>query len=161
MERRILGPREVTFERGPDQKLYFVTERGREGPVKVRWAFPLTNPDGYVVISDEENALVALLKDYKRLDSDSLAVVRDALEEDYFLPRITKIENIEDEFQVMTWTVQTDRGPRHFQVGSRARDIRWLNDHHVVITDVDGNRYEIADLSAMDPESQEKLEMEV
>lgn len=161
MERRVLSPRDVKFTRGPDQHLYFETESGREGPVKVRWAFPLTNPDGYVVLSTLENEFVALLKNYKRLDPDSLKVVEEDLEEDYFLPRITKIERIDDDFHIMVWTVQTDRGPRQFEVKSRKSDIRWLSDNHLVVTDVDGNRYEIVDLASMDPDSQEKLEMEV
>lgn len=161
MERRVLRPRDVKFTRGADQHLYIETENGREGPVKVRWAFPLTNPDKYVVISNLDNEFVALLKNYKRLDPESFQVVQEDLEEDYFLPRITKIERIDDEFHIMVWTVETDRGPRQFEVRSRKSDIRWLSDNHLVVTDVDGNRYEIVDLASMDPESQEKLEMEV
>jgi len=161
MERRVLAPRDVRITRGPDQHLYLETGRGREGPVRARRAFPLTDPDGYVVLSTLKGEFVALLKEYKRLDPESLRVVQEELEEDYFLPKIVKIERIDDGAQSMIWTVQTDRGPRRFEVRSRKNDIRWLSDTHLVVTDVDGNRYEIVDLSSMDPHSQEKLEMEV
>ena len=162
VERRVLFPRDVKFTRGPDQRLYMHTDRGTEGPVNVHWPFPLTDPDGYVIVSHAHTrAFLALLRDYKRLDPDSLRVVQEALEESYFLPRITKIVKIDDDFHVMVWQVETDRGPRTFEVRSRQRDIRWLSDHHVVITDVDGNRYEIEDLRRLDPESRELLEMEV
>ena len=161
MERRVLSPQKVKFTRGSDQRLYFDAGQGLEGPVKARWAFPLSAPDAYVVLSGLDGKFIALLKNYKRLDAESLRLVEEALEEDYFLPRITKIESIDDKSQVMVWTVQTDRGPRRFEVKSRKSDIRWLSDHRLVVTDVDGNRYEIVDLASMDPASQEKLEMEV
>lgn len=161
LNRRMLDPRQVRFVRTEDQRLYLETDSGREGPVKVNNPFPLTDPTGYVVVSDTSGEFVGLIKDFLKLDPDSLALVQEGLEESYFLPRITKIDRIDDRYRVMTWYVQTDRGPRRFEVTSRRRDIRWLSDNHVVIQDVDGNRYEIADLSQLDKTSRDLLEMEV
>lgn len=161
MERRKISPQKVRFIRDADQKLYMESAEGREGPLTVKWAFPLTRPEKYVVVSSERGAFVGLIKNYKKLDPDSLAVVEEGLEESYFLPRITRIHEIEDRFRIMIWTVETDRGPRRFEVRSRRRDIRWLSDRHVVIQDVDGNRYEIEDLNALDAHSRDLLEMEV
>lgn len=137
------------------------TDQGKEGPVRVNWAFPLTSPDDFVIISNDDHEFVGLLRNHKRLDPDSLKIIEEELEESYFLPRITKIEKIEEQFRMMEWTVQTDKGPRTFEVRSRQRDIRWLNDQHVVVTDVDGNRYEIVNLNELDSHSRDLLEMEV
>lgn len=157
----MINPQKVTFTRGSDQKLYMQSEDGtREGPVRVNWAFPLTNPDSYVIVSNEQHEFIGLIKRYKRLDPDSLKIVEEELEESYFLPRITKIKHIEDQYRTMIWDVETDKGPRRFEVGSSQRDIRWLSDQHVVITDVDGNRYEIVDMDKLDHHSRELLEME-
>ena len=161
LNQRMLDPRHVRFVQTSDRHLYLETESGHEGPVKVTRPFPLTDPTGYVVVSDTSGAFVGLLKGYLELDPDSLALVQEGLEESYFLPRITKIDNIDDQFRVMIWQVQTDRGPRRFEVTSRPRDIRWLSDNHVVIQDVDGNRYEIVNLSELDKGSRDLLEMEV
>lgn len=161
LNQRMLDPRRVRFVRTADRHIFLETESGREGPVKVSRPFPLTDPTGYVVVSDTSGAFVGLLKDYLKLDSGSLSVVQEGLEESYFLPRITKIDHIDDQFRVMIWNVQTDRGPRRFEVASRRRDIRWLSDNHVVIQDVDGNRYEIVNLSELDKGSRDLLEMEV
>lgn len=161
LNRRMLDPRRIRFVRTPDQRLYLETESGREGPVKVQSPFPLTDPTGYVVVSDTSGGFIGLIKDFHKLDPDSLALVQEGLEESYFLPKITKIDQIEDQFRVMIWHVQTDRGPRRFEVTSRRRDIRWLSDQHVVIQDADGNRYEITDLSQLDKHSRDLLEMEV
>ena len=161
LQRRKIDPQQVRFYRGADQKIYMESAGGTEGPLTVKWAFPLTRPDKYVVVSDEKGAFVGLIKNYKKLDPASLAVVQEGLEESYFLPRITRIREIEDRFRIMIWTVDTDRGPRRFEVRSRRRDIRWLSDRHVVIQDVDGNRYEIEDIGALDAKSRDLLEMEV
>lgn len=161
MERRILDPRQTTFSIGSDQKLYMRTEQKKEGPIHVNWAFPLTQPDSFVVVSNEKREFIGLLKDLKHLDPDSLAILQERLEESYFLPRITKIEKINDRFRIMSWSVQTDKGPRQFEVRNPQRDIRWLSDHHVIITDMAGNRYEIADLNRLDAHSRDLLEMEV
>jgi len=161
VEKRVLRPQDVTFTRGVDQKLYMHTANGKEGPVRVNWAFPLTNPHDFVIVSNEKRGFVGLLRNYKRLPPDSLTILEEELAENYFLPRITKIEDIEEQFGILAWKVQTDKGPRRFEVESRSRDIRWLNDQHVVITDVDGNRYEILDMKSMDAHSRELLEMEV
>lgn len=161
LNQRMLDPRKIRFVRTADQDLYLETDSGREGPVKVNNPFPLTDPTGYVVVSDTSGAFVGLIKDYLKLDPDSLTLVQEGLEESYFLPRITKIDHIDDQFRVMIWQVQTDRGPRRFEVTSRRRDIRWLSDNHVIVQDVDGNRYEIADLSQLDKTSRDLLEMEV
>lgn len=161
MEQRIIQPENTTFSIGSDQKLYMKTDRGKEGPVQVNWAFPLTDPADFVIVSNENREFVGLLKNYQRLEPKSLAILKEQLEESYFLPRITKIEKIDDRFRMMTWTVQTDKGPRTFEVRSRQRDIRWLNDHHVIITDIAGNRYEILDMNQLDADSRDLLEMEV
>ncbi len=161
LNRRILDARTIRFVRDHQQRLFLETPWGREGPVRVKRPFPLTDPTGYVVVSDEAGNFVGLIKEYRRLDPDSLAILEEALDESYFLPRITKIDRIDDQYRVMIWHVQTDRGPRRFEVVSRRRDIRWLSDHHVVIQDVDGNRYEIPDLDQLDRKSRDLIEMEV
>lgn len=160
-EQRVLDTESVRFTLGSDQRLYMHTDRGKEGPVRVKWAFPLTAPDSYVVVSNERREFVGLLKELKHLDADSLNLLKEELEASYFLPRITKIVSIDDQSRMMVWNVETDRGPRTFEVRSRQRDIRWLSDDHVIITDVDGNRYEIADLKQLDAASRDLLEMEV
>ncbi|MCC6444280.1 MAG: DUF1854 domain-containing protein, partial [Armatimonadetes bacterium] len=38
-------------------------------------------------------------------------------------------------------------------------DIRFLTNRHIIIRDIDGNRFEIKDLSALDAESQGKAEL--
>ena len=51
----------------------------------------------------------------------------------------------------------TDRGERDFVVQSLSESCLWLSDTHILLVDVDGNRFEITDRYALDPTSQERL----
>jgi hypothetical protein len=128
--------------------------------VKVTRLFPLTNPMQYIVISDTEGHEVMTLKDIGELDMESGNTIRAELERTYFLPRIKHILSIKDSLGMLQWSVQTDRGPRSFEVRSRD-DIRFLMHHgrlHIIIKDLDGNRFEIWDPSRLDPSSRAILD---
>lgn len=161
MRPKTYAPKTVRFWRDSWQQVFMENGNGKEGPVRVKRAFPLTDPDRFIIITDVQGKFIGMLDDYRNLDKDSAAVLKEELEQDYFLPQIIKIYSIRDEYRVMNWFVETDRGPRRFEVKSRRQDIRWLSDDHVVIQDADGNKYEIKKLSELDRESQQLLEIEV
>ncbi len=154
------APEQVRFWRDSWQQLFLENGSGPEGPIKVKRAFPLTEPDRFIVITDIEGEFIGMLDTCRGLDPDSFRVLEEELEHEYFLPQITKINSIKDEYRVMNWSVETDRGPRTFEVTNRRQDIRWLSDDHVVIQDADGNKYEIKELSQLDSDSQQLLEVE-
>lgn len=155
------APEKIRFWRDEWQQLYMQNGQCTEGSVRVKRAFPLTDPDEFVIIEDLQGHFLGMIKSYRKMDQESVRVVDEEPEYDYFLPQILKIYDIRDDFRIMNWWVETDRGPRRFEVRSRRRDIRWLTDNHVVVQDADGNKYEIRDLSQLDESSRQKLEIEV
>jgi len=161
VKQKTYNPSAVRFWRNSWQQVYMDTGNGQEGPVVLKRAFPLTDPDEFIIIENQEGSFVGLLKDYHKLDAGSIRVVEEELEHEYFLPQITAINSISDDASVMVWDVETNHGPRKFEVESIHRDVRWLNDKHIVIQDVDGNKYEIRDHSSLDKKSQSKLELKV
>ncbi len=156
-----LDPKNIHFEKNDRDQLVMKNSEGEKKTVKVKSPFPLTSPYKYIVIQDEEGEFIGLVKGMKFLDPKSRAIIDEELDYSYFLPKITKIESIIMEYEIMVWKVQTNRGPKTFEVRSTRRDIRWLNDNHIVIQDADANRYEIPDLDKLDIHSRSKLEMEV
>ena len=58
-----------------------------------------------------------------------------------------------NEFGTSYWEVDTNRGPREFVVQNVAENAQWLGDHRLLIIDVDGNRFEIPRLDALDKKS--------
>ena len=67
------------------------------------------------------------------------------------------METVDDEFEVMAWQVETDRGPLEWQVKS-TDDVVSLDNRRILIKDHAGGLFEIADLNALDPQSQRLVE---
>lgn len=159
-----LKPENVALEKDAHNNVWLkVRSDGdweRIGPVRAKLAFPLTDPGHYVTFEAEGEGTVGTLEDYRRLDPDSLWILTETIEKQYFIPRIVAIEDIQEENHIMYWKVRTERGPRSFEV-TRRNDIRWLDDRHIVIRDADGNKYEIKDYHELDKKSRAILEAEV
>ena len=158
---KLFYPEDTKFRQDGKKQLFIEGTGGILGPVKIQQAFPLTAPEAMLIIEDVDGQFLGMLQHYTKMDNASVAVVEKELEEQYFLPKIQKIHDIKDQFSLLTWDVDTDRGRRQFEVRNRRADIRWFSDTHVVIQDADGNKYEIADLSKLDDASVQKVEMEV
>ncbi len=127
--------------------------------VRVRRVFPLSESQ-VVAFCDRNGEEIGVLWDPSGLDPASRQVLEQELERAYFVPRITKIKSIKDDYGVSKWDVETDRGPRRFDVGSRY-DIRILPGRRLLIRDLDGNRYEIPDFEMLDADSRDLLELEI
>lgn len=128
--------------------------------VQVRVGFPLSDELAAVSFCDEEGEEIGVLIDAENLEENSAKALTEALQFNYFIPVITGVEEIKEEFGVTRWSVKTDRGPRVFEVQSR-HDVRPVGPGRFLIRDIDGNRFEIRDITALDPVSRAKLEDEL
>ena len=100
---------------------------------------------------------IGIIRDMRELDKKSQKILTSELEVNYFTPKITRINKIKSDFGSYTWTVETDKGPRTFEVRYR-EDVHIVPPNRVLIRDVDGNRYEIPDYSRLDSSSRTMLE---
>ena len=126
--------------------------------VRVKRAFPLTRDDCFIVVQDRKGKEIGSLARLDALDRDSRQAVEDELERAYFTPRIQRIAKVTVANRVPRWEVETDRGPRAFEIYSSRRDVRLLGGGRVLVQDADGNRYEIPDYRRLDPASQALVE---
>ena len=126
--------------------------------VRVKRAFPLSRDDCFIVVQDRKGKEIGSLARLDALDRDSRQAVEDELERAYFTPRIQRIAKVTTANRVPRWEVETDRGPRAFEIYSSRRDVRLLGDGRVLVQDADGNRYEIPDYRRLDPASQALVE---
>ena len=126
--------------------------------VRVKRAFPLTRDDCFIVVQDRKGKEIGSLARLDALDRDSRQAVEDELERAYFTPRIQRIAKVTVANRVPRWEVETDRGPRAFEIYSSRRDVRLLGAGRVLVQDADGNRYEIPDYRRLDPASQALVE---
>ena len=126
--------------------------------VRVKRAFPLSCDDCFIVVQDRKGKEIGSLARLDALDRDSRQAVEDELERAYFTPRIQRIAKVTVANRVPRWEVETDRGPRAFEIYSSRRDVRLLGDGRILVQDADGNRYEIPDYRRLDPASQALVE---
>ncbi|NKB66018.1 MAG: DUF1854 domain-containing protein [Candidatus Latescibacteria bacterium] len=126
--------------------------------VRVKRAFPLSHDDCFIVVQDSKGDEIGSLARLDQLDRTSRQVVAQELERAYFTPRIQRITKVTVRFRVPRWEVETDRGPRAFEIYSSRRDVRHLGGGRVLVQDADGNRYEIPDYRQMEPASRALVE---
>ena len=160
----LLDPSSISLTKEPWSELTLTLKEGERvttyRDVRVRLAFPLSQGDRAVSFLLQDGTELGTLQDINSLDPASAEVLRSVLEITYFIPRIVKVREIREEFGVNRWTVETDRGPRTFDVQSR-QDIRPAGPGRYIIRDIDGNRYEIRDVNALDAESRSWLDLEL
>lgn len=121
--------------------------------------FPVSGAAEYLSFVDEKGKEIILLRNPGELDADSRRVLAEELSRTYFVPRITRIYEIEDAHGSARWVVETDRGYRVFDVRDR-EDVRILESGGLLLQDVDGNRFEIEDVDDLDERSRRLLDGE-
>lgn len=121
--------------------------------VKPVWSAPLSHPGKHLALLDGKGKEIALLPEPDALPADSLAAVQEELRRRYLTATITQIVNARVEFGATYWSVETDRGSRDFVTQSLQENAIWFGDGHLLLIDVDGNRFELPDVSALDEPS--------
>ena len=126
--------------------------------VSVLRAFPVSAQDQFLLLNEEDGDEIGTVRDLNELDAESRLVLNDELERLYFTAEIVQINAIEEQSHIPTWDVETDRGPRVFDMASTRRDLRVMERGRILIRDADGNRYEIPDYRQLDAFSKAILE---
>lgn len=123
-------------------------------------SFPLTDSNKYIALLDSEGKEIGIIQDIKQLSRESAETLVSELRKRYFMPKITKIHELDGEFGVTRWVVETNRGPVTFSMRTRY-DVVSLENGRVLIKDADGNRYEIENYHHLDAASLALLETQL
>ncbi len=121
--------------------------------VRPAWSSPLSHPNRFLALVDGKGDEIATIREPKELPKESLAAVEIELRRRYLAPTISKITHAKVEFGATYWHVETDRGPRDFVTQSLQENAQWLSETHLVLVDVDQNRFEIPNIHELDPDS--------
>ncbi len=121
--------------------------------VRVARAFPFSDPDHYIGLRDGDDKDIGVLVTLDGLDAGSRAIIDEELARRYFTPRIERVLSVTELFGVVTWEVETDRGPRRFLVRGLRDNTFPLGRSRLMMTDTDGNRYEFPDVNAVGPKA--------
>jgi hypothetical protein len=158
MDFHFLDPEKTLIETAPDGTLRVVVEDDSCGMrVEAYRAFPLSYPEEYIALRDGGGREIGVLRDLREVAPTMRALVEEELRRRYFLPQITAIRNVTERFGSTEWDVETDRGPRRLAMRQINEAITEVSPERYLLTDVEGNRYEVKELSALDPESRARF----
>ncbi len=125
--------------------------------VKLYQAAPLSQPGKYLSLQSGKGEEIALVESLEAFTPETRAIAEEEIRRRYLTAKVRTIMDIRTEFGVTYWHVETDRGPRDFVMQSLAESCIWLSDTHLLLIDVDGNRFEIPDRSLLDATSKTRL----
>jgi len=160
LEIRWLDPGSVLIERVPEGRQ--VRSRLPSGEVhedvQFARAFPFSDPDHYISVQTREGKEIGMFRSLEGMSPESRRVLEEELERRYFIPIIQRLHSLTEEYGQLRWDVETDRGRRVFYVCNWRDNVHELSPVRYLIVAVDGSRYEIRDLSALDGRSRALLD---
>ncbi len=159
-EERLVKPDRVRVWEDSFKKLCISIDGQEFHDLIPRRVFPLTGKCDYVSFMNRDGHETVMLEHPHKLEKKSRHILDEALEKMYFAAVITRVESITEAMGVGKWQVETDRGWAAFEVVD-SRTIRKLPGGRVVITDADGNRFEISNLGELDARSQKIVLSEI
>ena len=127
--------------------------------VKPAWAAPMSRPNKYLALLDGKDKEIALIENpAEELDAESWEAAQAELRSRYLTARVESVRSAKQEYGATYWSVESDRGPRDFVTQNLQENAQWLSSDHLLLLDVDGNRFEIASLRALDERSRALVE---
>ena len=154
----------LSFERNPHGFLDMVTEGKTYGHVQCIQLFPLSDPRRYIAVSYMRGATredIGIIIDMKALSSSARELVMAEISTRYFVPEILSIRSIEKtkgNRSLETWTVETNRGDKTFQLASPKENVTISDKGAVFIIDTEKSRYKITDYQALPVSVRDKVE---
>ena len=124
--------------------------------VRLRQCFPWSEPHRHLSLRDDKEREVALIDDPAQLAPASRRALEDALAAAGFVLVVTRVVGVVEEVEIRHWSVETVHGPRTFQTHLDDWP-RTLPGGDLLIRDVGGDLYRLANPREMDRKSRELL----
>lgn len=154
---RYLDPSRLQFARHGDGLRLTIEGECCYGAVSAVRAFPLSEPLRFLSLRDANDDEIGLLADAAPLDAASRKLLEEELDRRYMVPVITGVRRVVERFGTVEWHVATDRGERTFTTRNLRENVTQPAPTRYLISDVDGNRFDIRDIAALDAASQKHL----
>lgn len=161
LEMRFLTGENAEFTRTPGGFFALKTGDKEYARVGVYLTFPLTNPEEFISIreTDEKAKEIGLIESMDKFPREQQEMLREQIKLRYFMPVITKILDVKDEYGYAYWNVVTTFGACRFTTQLSGDVVIHLSDSRLLVTDIDGNRYEIPDFYQLGVMERKKLDL--
>lgn len=161
LEMRFLNGENARFARTAGGFVSLKTKDKTYDRVGVYLTFPLTNPEEFISIreADEKAKEIGIIEKMSQLPQDQQEMLREQIKLRYFMPAITKVLDVKDEYGHAYWNVVTTFGACRFTTQMSGDAVIHLSDSRLLVTDIDGNRYEIPDFYQLSVIERKKLDL--
>lgn len=134
--------------------------------VMLQRAFPLSKPAKFISVREvredrEPGEEIGVIEDIAKLSAEKRALVEEELTTRYFTPVILQITKLKDERGFVYIEAETSSGSRKITAHNNSSSFIRLSAGRVLIVDVDGNRFDIPDMTLLDKKSIRNLEVVV
>jgi hypothetical protein len=154
IELRYLDPKKLRFFRHGATLRLMLEDECSYLQVTVFRMFPLSEPQRYLSARDGANKEIGVIVNPRELDAESQRLVAEELERRYLVPIIQRIVAVKERFGTVDWEVETNRGVCRFTTRNLRENVSQPSPKRYILSDVDGNRYDVRDLTALDATSQ-------
>lgn len=153
-----ITPENAVFEDcGGFIMMTFENEKRR---VHVHLLFPYDSPEKFIGILDGNSHEIGMIEDLSVFPEEQALVIKKEISRKYYFRKIAKIMDIKDRHGMTSWKIKEDNGNIvDFSLRDTYGSIFRLSTTHLVISDEQGNRFEIEDTEKLDRKSYRKLEL--
>ncbi|PYI55128.1 DUF1854 domain-containing protein [Paenibacillus flagellatus] len=156
-EIRLLDPADVRFRRGAGGLLEMDHAGERHEEVLLYRTFPLSRQEHYISVRNGKGEEIGIVERLADLEPDSAEEARKELRLRYLVPRVIRIDKIKQFPSMWVWELETTLGPIKLSMRNLHEHIQQVGEKRLLLSDMDGNRCEIADMDALDPGSRKQL----
>lgn len=122
-------------------------------------AFPFDHPESFISVQDTDKNEIGMISELSVFPAETADLLRAELGRKYYAPVLKSIVNIRDRYGYAYCTAVSDSGEITFTLRDASRSIFKVDERRVIITDIDGNRYDIPDVTQLDRKSFKKIEL--
>lgn len=123
----------------------------RQFPFEMQWEF--------ISVMNDEQQEIGIIRSLDLFEGETRELLRLELERRYYAPVIKSIGQVKERYGFSYWKVTTEEGELSFTLHDTFRSIIHAEEKRLVILDVDGNRFEIPNVDALDRKSYKKIEL--
>ena len=123
----------------------------RQFPFDLLWEF--------ISVLDDDQTEIGIIRDLSLFEGESHDLLRGELSRRYYAPVIKRIHNVKERYGFSYWRVTTEEGNVSFTLHDTFRSIIRAGEYRLIIIDVNGNRFEIPNVEALDRKSYKKIEL--
>ncbi len=121
--------------------------------------FPFELLREFISVLDEEQQEIGIIRRLDDFTGEAGELLTKELNRRYYTSVVLSILNVKERYGFSYWKVKTAEGELSFTLHDTYRSIVRAGEKRILFLDVNGNRFEIPDIDALDRKSYKKIEL--